>query len=178
MKLDCDHHLIEGIERIISPNFDARPNNMRPEVIIIHAISLPPGHFGGQYIEDLFCNQLNSEEHAYFKTLQGLRVSAHLLIRRDGSMIQFVPLDKRAWHAGVSRCLGRERVNDFSIGIELEGCDAERFEEIQYQSLNELIELLIREYPPIDRQRIFGHAEIAPDRKTDPGPYFDWSKVR
>ena len=178
MKLDRSSQLINGIQQISSPNFDNRPSGMEPEVIIIHAISLPPGIYGGNYIESLFCNTLDHQAHEYFAHLEGLKVSSHLLIRRDGSVVQFVPLDKRAWHAGVSQCLGRDRVNDFSIGIELEGCDEDQFEEDQYESLSRLIELLLQEYLKIDRSRIFGHSEIAPGRKTDPGPKFDWSRVR
>ncbi len=178
MKLDRSSQLIKGIQQISSPNFDDRPLGMEPEVIIIHAISLPPGIYGGNYIEALFCNTLNHQVHDYFANLEGLKVSSHLLIRRNGSVVQFVPIDKRAWHAGVSQCLGRDRVNDFSVGIELEGCDEDQFEEDQYESLDMLIELLLQEYPKIDRSRIFGHSEIAPGRKTDPGPHFDWSRVR
>ncbi len=178
MELNRDSRLLTGVRHIISPNCDERPENVEAEVIIIHAISLPPGCYGGRYIEALFCNRLDCDGHPYFNRLQGLRVSSHFLIDRDGCIVQFVPTDKRAWHAGVSYCLGRARVNDFSIGIELEGCDDDEFEEVQYQSLNALIELLMREYPAINRRRIFGHCEIAPDRKTDPGPNFDWSRIR
>lgn len=178
MRLDHTSQLVDGIELINSPNFDERPDGVEPEVIIIHAISLPPGCYGGNYIESLFSNSLEHSEHDYFKGLKGLKVSSHFLIRRDGSIAQFVPVDKRAWHAGVSRCLGKDHVNDFSIGIELEGCDEDKFEEDQYESLDSLIELLILEFPKIDRTRIFGHSEIAPDRKTDPGPNFNWSRVR
>lgn len=172
------NQLIDEIEQVASPNFDERPQGVEPEVIIIHAISLPPGRYGGNFIEALFCNHLDYRAHPYFEGLKGLQVSAHFLIRRDGTMVQFVPVEKRAWHAGVSMCLGRERVNDFSIGIELEGCDEDQFEQVQYDSLDRLIEALIGTYPQISRSRIYGHSEIAPDRKTDPGPNFEWSKVR
>ena len=178
MKLNHTSQLVDGIELINSPNHDDRPDGVEPEVIIIHAISLPPGCYGKNYIEALFCNFLDHAEHEYFEGLIGLKVSAHFLIRRDGSIAQFVPLNKRAWHAGESRCLGKDRVNDFSVGIELEGCDEDKFEEDQYEALDSLIELLILEFPRIDRTRIFGHSEIAPGRKTDPGPNFDWSRVR
>lgn len=178
MKLDRTSQLVDGIELINSPNYDERPDSAEPEVIIIHAISLPPGCYGGSYIEALFCNSLDHSEHDYFEGLRGLKVSSHFLIRRDGSIAQLVPVDKRAWHAGVSQCLGRDCVNDFSIGIELEGCDDDQFEEEQYEALDSLIELLILEFPKIDRTRIFGHSEIAPGRKTDPGPNFNWTRVR
>ncbi len=170
--------LISGAEQIASPNFDDRPPNTDIEVIIIHSISLPEGIYGGSEIQDLFCNQLDHSAHPYFEGLIGLKVSAHFLIRRTGRLIQFVAVNKRAWHAGVSYCLGRERVNDFSIGIELEGCDADSFEDDQYAKLDELIELLTSEFAAINRNKIFGHSEIAPDRKTDPGPFFDWDRVR
>lgn len=178
MRMDCAGQWVDGIERVCSPNFDERPAGVCPEVIIIHAISLPPGRYGGGYIDALFCNQLDTAEHPYFEQLQGLKVSAHFLIRRDGSLVQYVSVDKRAWHAGVSVCLGKERVNDFSIGIELEGCDDDPFESPQYTSLEALIELMCQHFPAIDRSRIFGHSQIAPGRKTDPGPYFDWSRIR
>ena len=170
--------LIYGVEHIGSPNFDDRPSNTDIEVIIVHSISLPEGIYGGNEIQDLFCNQLDHSAHASFEDLVGLKVSAHFLIRRTGRLIQFVAVDKRAWHAGKSFCLGRERVNDFSIGIELEGCDGDTFENEQYARLDGLIDLLVSEFPAVSRNNIFGHSEIAPDRKTDPGPYFDWGRVR
>ena len=178
MKLNLNTKWVDGIEHIHSPNFDDRPVGIEPEVLIIHAISLPPGCYGEHHIEALFCNHLDTTLHPYFESLQGLEVSSHFLIRRNGSAVQFVGLDKRAWHAGMSSCLGRERVNDFSIGIELEGCDDEGFEPVQYEVLDSLIGLLMKRFPIIDRSRIFGHSEIAPGRKTDPGPYFDWSRIR
>ncbi len=178
MKLDSNNDWVEGLEHVRSPNFDERPGGIAPEVIIIHAISLPPGCYGGKYIDALFCNRLDTSLHPFFAQLEDLKVSSHFLIRRDGRMVQFVALDKRAWHAGVSFCLGKDQVNDFSIGIELEGCDEEKFENAQYASLDSLIKLLLEQFPQIDRHRIFGHSEIAPGRKTDPGPFFDWSKVR
>ncbi len=170
--------LVTSAEQILSPNFDERPRHAEIEVIIIHSISLPEGIYGGTEIQDLFCNQLDHRAHAFFETLVGLKVSAHFLIRRTGHLIQFVPVNMRAWHAGISLCLGRERVNDFSIGIELEGCDADGFEEVQYEKLDQLINLLISQFPLMSRSKIFGHNEIAPDRKTDPGPFFEWSRVR
>ena len=178
MKIDLYSGIIEGVKQTPSPNYDSRPSDVRPEALIIHSISLPPGQYGGSEIEELFCNKLDCSAHSYFHALKNLKVSAHLLIRRNGEVVQFVSLNERAWHAGESFCLGRENVNDFSIGIELEGCDEDTFEEDQYAALNELIELLIAEYPQIYRSRIFGHSEIAPKRKTDPGPNFEWSRVR
>ncbi len=167
-----------GIAHAPSENFDERPPFDQPEVLIVHAISLPPGAYGGSEIEAMFCNRLNCDAHPFFDQLRKLKVSAHLLVRRDGAVIQFVSLHKRAWHAGQSWCHGRSNVNDFSIGIELEGCDNDRFENAQYETLNQLIDLLSSEYPKISRSNIFGHFEIAPGRKTDPGPYFDWNRVR
>ena len=178
MKIDLSSGIIEGVKQTSSPNFDSRPSGVQPEALIIHSISLPPGQYGGSEIEELFCNKLDCNAHSYFHALKDLKVSAHLLIRRNGEVVQFVSLNERAWHAGESFCLGRENVNNFSIGIELEGCDEDTFEEDQYAALDELFELLIAEYPQIYRSRIFGHSEIAPKRKTDPGPNFEWSRVR
>ena len=177
MKVESVSGIVNGVTQSHSPNWDERPIEMEPEVIIIHAISLPPGQYGGGEIEALFCNTLVCEAHPYFDGLRELKVSAHFLIRRDGETIQFVPTIKRAWHAGESYCIGRENVNDFSIGIELEGCDGDIFEDAQYLSLNELIECLQSEYPQLSRQRLFGHSDIAPGRKSDPGPFFDWTRV-
>lgn len=175
MKLDKHHHLIVGIDYIVSPNCDDRPNGQQAEVVIVHAISLPPEQFGGPYIEQLFCNQLNPADHPYFEEIKNHKVSAHLLIRRNGELIQFVPFNRRAWHAGESECEGRKSVNDFSIGIELEGSDREVFETVQYERLAEVVQILIQNYSLLSRQRIYGHSDIAPGRKTDPGPYFDWN---
>lgn len=161
-----------------SPNCDARPVGTFPEVLIIHAISLPPNEFGGPGIEQLFCNSLDPKAHPYYEQICGLKVSAHLLIRRDGRLVQFVPLHLRAWHAGQSQCEGRARVNDFSIGVELEGCDDIAFEPVQYSVLSELSSELMHAFPAITPTRIFGHSDIAPGRKTDPGPHFDWARFR
>jgi AmpD protein len=151
---------------------------MSPEVLILHAISLPPGEFGGCGIEDLFCNRLDPAAHPYYGEISHLEVSAHFLIRRNGEVIQFVPAHKRAWHAGRSSIEGRERVNDFSIGIELEGCDDLPFEAVQYAALAELTRALMAAFPAITPQRIYGHSDVAPGRKTDPGPRFDWARYR
>lgn len=178
MILDISTGWIEDIVHMPSPNFNERPSGDMPEAVIVHAISLPPGAYGGGEIEDLFCNRLDCGAHEYFERLRGVRVSAHFLIRRDGAAVQFVSIAKRAWHAGESVCMGRADVNDFSIGIELEGCDEDAFEEAQYQTLDELVELFVQACPSITRDTIFGHSEIAPDRKTDPGPNFDWRRIR
>ena len=157
-----------------SPNQDERPPGTSVDLLVIHAISLPPGEFGGGAIEALFTNRLDSAAHPYFREIAALRVSAHFLIRRDGQLLQFVACDRRAWHAGVSCWRGRERCNDFSIGVELEGCDDQPFEDIQYEKLRTLIPVLRQRYPLSD---VVGHSDVAPGRKTDPGPCFDWSRV-
>ncbi|MFV2058426.1 MAG: 1,6-anhydro-N-acetylmuramyl-L-alanine amidase AmpD [Thiohalomonadales bacterium] len=161
---------------IESPNFDDRPENTDPELIVIHNISLPPNEFGGPWITALFCNNLDPEAHPYFKDIYQMRVSSHVLIRRNGEIIQFVPFHKRAWHAGQSYYNGRGQCNNFSIGIELEGSDQQAFEPPQYQQLSKLAHLLINSYPTLSDQHITGHSDIAPGRKTDPGPFFDWTK--
>lgn len=162
-----------GVRRIASPNFGARPRRMPISLLIIHSISLPPNEFGGKGIEQLFTNSLNAEEHPYYEQLSGLRVSSHFLIRRNGEIIQFVPCLRRAWHAGVSLWQGRTRCNDFSIGIEIEGSDFVPFENSQYRSLIYLTRRLQRTYRFSD---IAGHSDVAPGRKTDPGPHFDWKR--
>ena len=169
---------LRDARRVASPNFDARPAGTDIDLVVIHAISLPPGRFGGPYVEQLFTNRLDSQAHAYFAGLEGLKVSAHFFIRRDGELVQFVDVFARAWHAGVSSFEGRSRCNDFSIGVELEGCDELPFEDAQYQRLVELIESLYVLVPTLDSARLVGHSDIAPTRKTDPGPYFDWARLR
>jgi AmpD protein len=161
--------------QIRSPNFDARPAGMAVTLLVIHGISLPPGEFGGDAIVRLFTNRLDPAAHPSFATVAGLRVSAHFLIRRDGALLQFVSANDRAWHAGVSAWRERDRCNDFSIGIELEGADAIPYTGIQYAMLVRLIKVLVRRYPIAD---IAGHSDIAPGRKTDPGPAFDWRRLR
>lgn len=177
-RIDPASGLLSGVRYVPSPNCDARPLGMAVEVLVVHAISLPPGEFGGPAIEQLFCNRLDAEAHPYFREIADLRVSAHFLIRRDGEVIQFVPVSRRAWHAGRSSCLGRPRVNDFSVGIELEGTDEIPFAPVQYTVLAELTRRLAELFPAINRERVFGHADIAPGRKTDPGPHFDWAHYR
>lgn len=162
-------------KRIPSPNFDARPAGIQPDLLVIHNISLPPGHYGSTHIADLFSNTLDYDAHPYFEQLRSLRVSAHFLIRRDGEIVQFVSANNRAWHAGSSSFCGRERCNDFSIGIELEGTDYESFTSDQYASLSGLTMALQHRYPLTN---VLGHEHIAPVRKTDPGPFFDWAQYR
>ncbi|MDR5780352.1 1,6-anhydro-N-acetylmuramyl-L-alanine amidase AmpD [Caballeronia sp. LZ065] len=161
--------------RLPSPNFEARPGNAAPTLIVVHNISLPPDDFTTNAIADFFLNQLDHDAHPYFDQLRGMRVSAHFVIRRNGDIEQFVSCDERAWHAGVSSFRGRERCNDFSIGIELEGSDRLPFESPQYDALGPLVRLLVKRYP-IDA--LAGHSDIAPGRKTDPGPHFDWPRLR
>lgn len=167
--------VVREIPFIGSPNHDERPVGVPVDLLVIHSISLPPGEFGGRGVIDLFTNRLDTTAHPYYAGLAGLRVSAHFLIRRDGECLQFVPCSKRAWHAGVSCWGDRARCNDFSIGIELEGDDVTPFEDVQYESLAALTRLLRAQYPITE---IVGHAEIAPGRKTDPGPRFDWDRYR
>ncbi len=168
---------IEHVRYVASPNFDERPSPLI-DMIVVHCISLPPGQFGGPYIEDLFLNRLDKSKHTYFEQIAHLKVSSHLLIDRNGQVTQFVPFDKRAWHAGVSTYAGRPECNDYSIGIELEGSDTEAFTEAQYQSLIACSKVLMSHYSDITLDRIVGHSDIAPRRKTDPGPFFDWVKLR
>jgi AmpD protein len=165
---------LRGVKRVESPNFDARPEGERVSLIVIHAISLPPDEFGGSGVIELFTNRLDPAAHPYYAGVHQLRVSSHFFIRRDGELVQFVPTECRAWHAGVSKWRGREQCNDFSLGIELEGCDTQAFDERQYVALKALLRRLARRYPGCD---IVGHSDIAPRRKTDPGPFFDWSRL-
>ena len=166
-----------GVERCPSPNFDERAHPGEISLIVVHGISLPPGEFGGPWIADLFLNRLDPDAHPYFREIAGLKVSAHVLIRRDGHVVQFVPFSKRAWHAGQSSFRGRGVCNDFSIGIELEGADDIPYTDAQYARLAAVIAALRRRYPAIAADHIAGHADIAPGRKTDPGPAFDWPKL-
>lgn len=158
-----------------SPNFGPRPENSTISLLIVHNISLPPGRFGGPEIEDFFCNRLDTAAHPYFQTIAALQVSAHALIRRDGSVVQFVSCFDRAWHAGRSSFRGKDECNDFSIGIELEGTDDIPYTSEQYQSLASIARLTMMAWPEVTENRVAGHCEVAPGRKTDPGPAFDWS---
>ena len=159
----------------LSPHHDDRPEGEKVSLLVIHNIALPPGEYGGPYIDDLFMGRLDPQAHPYFKEIEGLRVSSHYLIRRDGSLIEYVPPDKRAWHAGESSWKGRSRCNDFSIGVELEGSDDVPFSEPQYETLVALARRLTERFGPLD---LAGHSDIAPGRKTDPGPWFDWERLR
>jgi AmpD protein len=165
---------LSGARRLPSPNCDARPDGTAIELIVIHNISLPPDVFEGNAVIDLFSNRLDWDAHPYYQSIRGLKVSAHFFIRRDGSLIQFVPCTLRAWHAGQSSWQGHDRCNDFSIGIELEGSDNRPFTEAQYATLIPLIRELKQAYPI---QAVLGHSDIAPGRKTDPGPHFDWQRI-
>ncbi|WP_027852258.1 1,6-anhydro-N-acetylmuramyl-L-alanine amidase AmpD [Marinobacterium litorale] len=169
--------LSQAVSKAPSPNCDDRPGE-EISLLVVHNISLPPGQFGGPGIRQLFTNCLDPDEHPFYREIHELRVSAHLLIDREGQVIQFVPFEKRAWHAGVSQFEGRERCNDFSIGIELEGADDIPYTDIQYQVLADVTRELMALYPEITPDRIVGHCDIAPGRKTDPGPAFDWERYR
>jgi N-acetyl-anhydromuramoyl-L-alanine amidase len=165
---------LRGARFVASPNCDARPDPADVSLLVVHAISLPPGRFGGGFVDRLFTNTLDPAAHPYFRQIHGLRVSSHLCVFRDGAVTQYVPFDRRAWHAGASCFEGRPRCNDFSIGIELEGCDERPFEDRQYRRLAAIARVLMRAWPAITPARIVGHSDIAPGRKTDPGPCFDW----
>jgi AmpD protein len=169
--------LIEGVRQVLSPHRDPRPPGQQPELVVMHGISLPPGEFGGAWIERLFNGHLPPDAHPYFRTIEGMRVSAHLVVRRDGELVQFVPFHLRAWHAGRSSWAGREGCNDFSIGIEMEGSDDVPYEAAQYDAAAVAIRALFTAYPTLDPARIVGHSDIAPGRKTDPGPAFDWQAL-
>ena len=166
--------LYQEARYLSSPNCDARSDESDISLLVVHGISLPPGKFGGPFIDQLFTNHLDPDEDPYFEGIHQLRVSSHLLIRRDGELVQYVPFQQRAWHAGVSEFAGRERCNDYSIGIELEGTDEIPYEPVQYQRLAEVSREIMLEYPHITKERIVGHCDIAPGRKTDPGRVFDW----
>jgi N-acetyl-anhydromuramoyl-L-alanine amidase len=166
---------VEGTPRIESPNSDERPEGYAIELIVIHGISLPPGEFGGDQIARLFTNSLDCDTHPYFRALSGLRVSAHFLVRRDGALVQFVSCLRRAWHAGASCWQGRRACNDYSVGIEFEGADDMPYEQAQYLTGARLLDALRAAYPI---RAIVGHSDVAPGRKTDPGPHFDWSSLQ
>ena len=168
---------LEGVRRVATANFNSRPNG-EVSLLVVHNISLPPGRFGGGYIEQFFCNRLNRDEHPYFNEIADLQVSAHCLIYRDGSLVQFVSFLDRAWHAGRSTFQGRAECNDYSVGVELEGADEIPYTEAQYQALASLTVALMQRYPSLTPERIAGHCDIAPERKTDPGAAFDWHHFR
>lgn len=170
--------LLSNARFVASPNHNARPAGSEVSLLVIHNISLPPGQFGTGCVEQFFCNRLDWQAHPYFQSIEGMEVSAHLLIERSGTLIQFVPLHQRAWHAGRSCFEGLENCNDFSIGIELEGTDDQPYSDAQYASLVEVTRQLQQRFPGITNARIVGHSDIAPGRKTDPGPAFDWARFR
>jgi AmpD protein len=178
LKINSLTGLLEPVEFQCSPHQDVRPEQIAIDMVVVHGISLPPGQFGTGAVPAFFCGHLDSNSHPAFADIASLRVSAHLLIQRDGHIIQFVPFHHRAWHAGVSSFEGRTGCNDFSVGIELEGTDDVAYEDCQYQQLGQVIKLLQQTYPMITPDRIVGHSDIAPGRKTDPGPFFNWDQLR
>jgi N-acetyl-anhydromuramoyl-L-alanine amidase len=177
-KIDSGTGLLTGVRQVLSPHFDERPAGVEPALLVVHGISLPPGEFGGPWIDRLFTGTLPADVHPAFRERATLRVSAHVLIRRDGELVQYVPFGQRAWHAGKSSWQGRESCNDFSIGVELEGTDQTPYADAQYQALAALTAALLATYPTLSAQAIAGHSDIAPGRKTDPGPTFDWTRLR
>lgn len=178
MILDRESGLVDVASQLSSPNFNERPDPDDIGLVVVHGISLPRAEFGGSHIVDLFLNRIDAEAHPSFRSLEGVRVSAHFIIRRTGELLQFVPVTKRAWHAGKSSFNGRIDCNDYSIGIELEGADDIPYEQVQYQRLATLIRCMLDAYPDLDVDHIVGHSDIAPGRKTDPGPAFDWPLLR
>jgi len=177
MRVDVSTGLLIGVKQVLSPFYDARPSGLVPDLIVLHGISLPPGEFGGPWVARLFTGNLPADAHESFRERAALRVSAHVLIRRDGEPVQFVAFRDRAWHAGKSAWQGRDACNDYSIGIELEGTDDVPYEDAQYVALKKLLPVLMSAYPAISPDRIVGHSNVAPGRKSDPGPSFDWSRV-
>ena len=170
--------LLTGVTQVLSPHHDARPDGQQPELLVIHGISLPPGEYGGPGVLQLFTGNLPAQAHPYYAGIATLRVSAHVFIRRDGQLLQCVPLHRRAWHAGVSSFQGRPVCNDYSLGIELEGSDEQAYADAQYSALAELIRVLQQTWPLLRGERVVGHSDIAPGRKSDPGPAFDWVRLR
>ena len=175
-EIDIQDHIVSNASYMPSPNHDLRPKEADISLIVIHCISLPPGVYEGNQIEDFFLNKLDISQHEYFNSIKDLKVSSHLLIKRDGGITQFVPFNKRAWHAGISSFDGVEDCNNFSIGIELEGTEDSEFTDQQYNSLMEITKLLLLNYPNLSKEKIVGHSEIAPNRKTDPGKLFNWKR--
>ena len=176
-RIDTATGLVDPARQCPSPNCDERPAGVTPGLLVVHGISLPPGEFGGPEIEQLFTNRLDWDAHPYFQEIRGMEVSAHLLIRRDGEVVQFVPFTRRAWHAGESSFRGRTTCNDYSIGIELEGEDETPYSDEQYAALAEVTRAIAAAYPEISGREIAAHSDIAPGRKTDPGPAFDWLRL-
>lgn len=177
MRIDTATGLLDGARQCPSPNRDARPDPAAIELVVVHGISLPPAEFGGDGIDRLFTNTLDPAEHPYFAEVAHRRVSAHLLIRREGELVQYVPFHERAWHAGPSSWCGRSGCNDFAVGIELEGTDELAYADAQYHRLADVVAALATAYPRIEPGNVVGHSDIAPGRKTDPGPAFDWERL-
>lgn len=173
-----DSGWIRGVRKVPSPNCDPRPRDVELDLIVVHGISLPPKEFGGRWIDELFVNGLDPGAHPYFASIAALRVSAHVLISRHGGLTQYVAFDQRAWHAGPSAHCGRSECNDFSVGIELEGADDVPYARAQYEALSRVVQGLRCAYPTLAKAAIVGHCDIAPGRKTDPGPAFDWALFR
>jgi N-acetyl-anhydromuramoyl-L-alanine amidase len=178
VKIDSTGNFLLDARQLASPNCDERPPGAQIGLVVVHGISLPPGEYGGPWIEQLFTNRLDPAAHPYFAEIAHLRVSSHLLIRRDGELVQFVPFHRRAWHAGQSSYRGRTACNDFSIGVELEGQDDEPYAPVQYARLAQVIQVLMSRHPGLGVENITGHCDISPGRKTDPGPAFDWLALR
>jgi AmpD protein len=178
LRVDPDTGLLRGANFVVSPNCDARPPGVETDLIVVHGISMPPGDFGGPWIERLFTNTLPLDAHEYFAQIGPIKVSSHLVVYRSGEITQYVKFTDRAWHAGRSCYEGREACNDFSVGVELEGTDTLPYEPRQYRILAQIIAALCTAYPTLSRDRIVGHSDIAPGRKTDPGPAFDWPFAR
>ena len=176
--MKIENHILEEVKISLSPNYDLRPDKSNISLIVLHSISLPPTIFGNNYVEDFFCNKLNPGNDNYLNTIKDMKVSSHLFVKRTGEIIQFVPFDKRAWHAGKSSFDNVENCNDYSIGIELEGCDDISFEDIQYEKLTYIIKAILDNYKKISKERIVSHSDIAPGRKSDPGPLFDWKRLK
>jgi N-acetyl-anhydromuramoyl-L-alanine amidase len=178
LQVDLESGLMRGARWIASPNYDARPAGVEADLIVVHGISLPPGEFGGPWIDRLFNNTLPADVHPYFAEVASLRVSSHVVIARDGEVTQYVRFMERAWHAGRSNYQGRQACNDFSVGVELEGIDTLPYEAAQYDALAEVVAALCAAYPRLSPERLVGHSDIAPGRKTDPGPAFDWPRAQ
>jgi len=178
MEVDLDSGLMRGARQIASPNHDSRPAGVEADLIVVHGISLPPGEYGGPWIDRLFTNTLPGDVHPFFADIVALRASSHLAVMRDGAVTQYVRFTDRAWHAGKSNFEGREACNDFSVGVELEGTDTQPYTDAQYDRLAEVVAALCAAYPRLSPARIVGHSDIAPGRKTDPGPAFDWPRAR
>jgi N-acetyl-anhydromuramoyl-L-alanine amidase len=178
LRIDTATGLLAGVRQVLSPHCDARPAGAAPTLLVVHGISLPPGEFGGPWIDRLFTGALPPEAHPYFREIEGLRASAHALIRRDGQIVQYVPFGERAWHAGQSEYRGRSGCNDFSIGLELEGTEHVPYTEAQYAQLARLTAALLAAYPSLSAGHIVGHRDVAPGRKSDPWDTFDWARFR